>query len=154
MYSPRGGSAHAVPGDGRKAMDGSQAPELIIDDRLGGILRVNRRVFTDPGILERERREVFDCSWLYAGHESEIAKPGDFITRNVGGRPLILVRDGAGTAHAFLNSCPHRGNIVCREPAGSTKLLRCFYHAWAFDLTGRLAGVPGEESYTPAFDRA
>src|SRR5438552_2940063 len=134
-------------------MDMAQAQELIIDDRLGGIFRVNRRVFTDPAILEQERREVFDRSWLYAGHESEIAKPGDFITRNVGGRPLILVRDGDGTAHAFLNSCPHRGNIVCREPAGSTKLLRCFYHAWAFDLSGRLAGVPGDEAYTPAFDR-
>ncbi len=134
-------------------MDAAQAQELIVDDRVGGIFRVNRRVFTDPEILERERREVFDRSWLYAGHESEIAKPGDFITRNVGGRPLILVRDAAGTAHAFLNTCPHRGNIVCREPAGSTKLLRCFYHAWAFDLSGRLAGVPGDEAYTAAFDR-
>ena len=131
----------------------AEAQELIVDDREQGIFRVNRRAFTDPEILEHERREVFDRSWLYAGHESEIAKPGDFTTRKIGGRPIILVRDGAGTPRAFLNTCPHRGNIVCRERAGSTKLLRCFYHAWAFDLSGRLAGVPDEESYTPAFDR-
>jgi len=131
----------------------AEAQELIVDDREQGIFRVNRRAFTDPEILEHERREVFDRSWLYAGHESEIAKPGDFTTRKIGGRPIILVRDGAGTPRAFLNTCPHRGNIVCRERTGSTKLLRCFYHAWAFDLSGRLAGVPDEESYTPAFDR-
>src|SRR5204862_6362724 len=53
----------------------------------------------------------------------------------------------------LLKSCPRPGNTVCRERAGSTKRLRCFYHAWAFDLSGRLAGVPGDESYTPAFDR-
>jgi p-cumate 2,3-dioxygenase subunit alpha len=134
-------------------MDTTSTRDLIVDDRANGIFRVNRRVFTDPEILERERCEVFDRSWLYAGHESEISRPGDFITRKVGGRPLILVRDTNGTAHAFLNTCPHRGNIVCREPAGSTRLLRCFYHAWAFDLEGRLAAVPGDDAYTPAFDR-
>ena len=81
--------------------------------------------------------------------ELEIANAGDFVTRKVGGRPVILVRDSAGTARAFLNTCPHRGNIVCRERAGSTRLLRCFYHAWAFDLNGRLAAVPGDESLHP-----
>jgi p-cumate 2,3-dioxygenase alpha subunit len=83
----------------------------------------------------------------------EIANSGDFVTRKVGGRPIILVRDSSGTAHAFVNSCPHRGNIVCRERAGSTRLLRCFYHAWAFDLEGHLAAVPGDDAYTPAFNR-
>ena len=128
--------------------------DLIIDDRVNGIFRVNRRSFTDPAILEIEKREIFDKSWLYVGHVSEIAKPGDFVTRRVGGRPLILVRDRAGQPHALLNSCPHRGNIVCREGAGSAHNFVCFYHAWNFDLDGSLAGVPGEESYTPAFERS
>jgi p-cumate 2,3-dioxygenase alpha subunit len=134
-------------------MNRAKTQDLIVDDRARGIFRVNRRVFTDPEILDEERREVFDRSWLYAGHESEIANPGDFVTRKVGGRPVILVRDGDGTARAFLNTCPHRGNIVCRERAGSTRLFRCFYHAWAFDLGGHLAAVPGDDAYTPAFDR-
>src|ERR1700751_911031 len=115
--------------NGGTLMEMTEAQDLIVDDRLRGIFRVNRRVFTDPEILEEERSEVFDRSWLYAGHESEIANPGDFVTRKVGGRPLILVRDSAGMAHAFLNTCPHRGNIVCRDRTGSTRLLRCFYHA-------------------------
>src|SRR5258708_18199417 len=127
-------------------MDAAQAQDLIVDDRARGVVRVNRRAYTDPAILEYERREVFDRSWLYAGHESEIAKPGEFATRNVGGRPIIPVRDGAGTPRAFLNTCPHRGNIVCRERAGSAKLLPCFYHALAFAFSGRLAGGPDEAS--------
>jgi len=64
---------------------------LIVDDRARGVFRVNRRAFTDPEILEQERREVFDRSWLYAGDESEIADPGDYVTRRVGGRPLIPI---------------------------------------------------------------
>src|ERR1700751_1976088 len=135
-------------------MDIAEMQDLIVDDRPRGVFRVNRRGFTDPEILGLERSDVFDRSWLYAGHESETAKPGDFVTRRVGGRPLILVRDADGTPHAFLNTCPHRGNIVCREPAGSTRLFRCFYHAWAFDLGGRRAAVPGDDAYPPAFDRA
>jgi p-cumate 2,3-dioxygenase subunit alpha len=134
--------------------DLAEVRELVVDDRTNGIFRVNRRVFIDPEVLEVERRQVFDRCWLYAGHESEIAAPGDFITRRVGGRPLILVRDNAGVPHAFLNTCPHRGNTVCRERTGSARTLRCFYHAWTFDLTGRLIGVPGDEAYTRAFDRS
>ena len=96
-------------------MDQLPFDDLIIDDRVNGIFRVNRRTFTDPAILDIEKREIFDKSWLYAGHASEIAKPGDFVTRRVGDRPLILVRDHAGQPRALLNSCPHRGNIVCRD---------------------------------------
>ena len=130
------------------------ADTLIIDDRVNGVFRVNRRAFTEAAVLETERREIFDRCWLYAGHASEIAKPGDFVTRQVGGRPIILVRDAAGVPRALLNTCPHRGNIVCRERAGSTRRFMCFYHAWAFDLEGGLIGVPDETAYTAAFERS
>jgi len=50
-------------------MDMAELQDLIVDDRLRGVFRVNRRVFTDPKILELEQREVIDRSWLYAGHE-------------------------------------------------------------------------------------
>jgi phenylpropionate dioxygenase-like ring-hydroxylating dioxygenase large terminal subunit len=81
-------------------MDQLPFDDLIIDDRVNGIFRVNRRGFTDPAILDIEKREIFDKSWLYAGHASEIAQPGDFVTRRVGSRPLILVRDRAGQPRA------------------------------------------------------
>lgn len=68
-------------------MDMAAMRGLIVDSRARGIFRVNRQVFTDSDIPGLERRRVFDQSWFYVGHESEIATPGDFITRRVGGRP-------------------------------------------------------------------
>ncbi|MEQ8348867.1 MAG: aromatic ring-hydroxylating dioxygenase subunit alpha [Sneathiellaceae bacterium] len=135
-------------------MDSETLDRLVLDDRAQGSFRVHRQAFVDPAILELERRAVFDRCWLYAGHESEFAAPGDFVTRKIGGRPLILVRDRQGAVRAFLNSCPHRGNLVCREGRGTARVFTCFYHAWSFNLDGGLAGLPGEESYTASFDRA
>src|SRR6201987_128228 len=67
-------------------MDQLPFDDLIIDDRVNGIFRVNRRAFTDPAILDIEKLEVFDKSWVYAGHASEIAKPGDFVPRRAPAR--------------------------------------------------------------------
>ena len=127
--------------------------DLVVDDRTRGLFRVDRQVFTDPEILERERREVFGRTWLYAAHESEIPKPGSFVSRRVAGRPLIIVRDDGGGVRVFFNSCTHRGNLVCWESAGQRRSFLCPYHAWSFNLKGELAGLPGAESYSPAFDR-
>lgn len=127
--------------------------DLLIDDREGGLFRVNRQTFTDPDILEHERQKIFSHCWLYAGHESEFAAPGSFLSRKVGGRPIILTRADDNKIRGFFNACSHRGNLVCREKTGKTKLLRCFYHSWAFDLKGALKGLPGPESYTDSWDR-
>jgi p-cumate 2,3-dioxygenase subunit alpha len=134
-------------------MNKNEIEKLIIDDRARGLFKVNRRAFTDRDILEFERREIFDRCWLYAGHESEIRNPGDFVSREVGGRPIFLVRDKDGGLRAFLNTCPHRGNLVCREKSGSARVFSCFYHAWTFNTQGDLIGLPGEDAYTSAFDR-
>ncbi len=126
---------------------------LLIDDRTHGLFRVNRAAFTDHDVFEQERREIFSRCWLYAGHASEVPRPGDFVTRNIGGRPMLLVHDTGGTIRAFMNTCTHRGNTVERSRAGNTKLFTCFYHAWSFSTQGELVGLPGEDAYSDAFDR-
>jgi p-cumate 2,3-dioxygenase subunit alpha len=135
-------------------MESSELSSLIDDDRDRGLFRINRRVFTDPDLLARERREIFDRCWLYAGHASEVPEPGRFLTRKVGGRPILILRDADGQVRVLLNSCPHRGNLVCRQRSGTASRFTCFYHAWTFDLSGALVGVPGEDGYAAAFDRA
>lgn len=125
----------------------------VVDDHERGLFRVRRTAFTDPAVLERERREIFDRCWLYAAHESELPKPGDYLTRKVGGRPLIILRDQRGVIRVFLNTCTHRGNQLLREKSGNARVLSCFYHAWGFDLTGKLVGLPGDDAYTAHFDR-
>lgn len=126
---------------------------LVIDNTVDGLFRVNRRVFTDPAILEAEKQGVFDQSWIYAGHESEIPEPGDFRARDVAGRPLILARGSDGQVRALLNTCTHRGSLVCRQASGNAKSFQCPYHAWTFSNQGELIGVPGEDAYGTGFDR-
>jgi len=108
---------------------------------------------TDPAVLELERRRIFEKTWLYLGHETELPKRNDFVTRSVAGRPMIFFRDGAGKIQAWLNSCPHRGAMLCREKQGNARFMTCFYHGWAFSNAGKMVSMPGDESYGPDFDR-
>lgn len=127
--------------------------DYIYEDRDSGIFRVNRRAFTDPECLERERRRIFDTCWIYVGHESEVPHAGDYRSRNVAGRPVILVRGDDGVVRVLLNTCTHRGAMVCRQKSGTARTFQCPYHAWTFDSRGRLVGVPGEDSYGDGFKR-
>lgn len=116
-----------------------------------GVFRVPRRAFTDGAVFEDERDRVFDHSWLYLGHASELQKPGDFVSRTVAGRALIFSRDREGAFHALHNACPHRGAAVCREAKGNAKSFQCLYHGWIFGTDGRNRDLPGKESYPPDF---
>lgn len=120
---------------------------LLDEDAEAGIFRVHRSAYRDPGIFKTERERIWGRSWLYLGHASEVPAPGDFLLRVIGGRELIFLRDVHGTVRAFLNACPHRGTAVCREPRGSAKRFRCFYHAWTFDTEGHLVSLPSPEAY-------
>ncbi len=122
------------------ALDGAvTAPELVREDRTRHRFKVARRAFTDPAVLEAERREIFDHCWIYLGHESEIPNANDYLTRSVAGRDLIFNRDRKGEVHAFLNVCPHRGATVVREKTGNALGFQCFYHGWAFSNVGTFA---------------
>ena len=134
-------------------MEDVAVANLIIDNQEDGLFRVNRRSFTDPDIMALEQQRVFEQSWVYAGHESEIPHPGDFVARDVVGRPVILARGSDGVVRVLLNTCRHRGALVCLEKKGNCKTFQCYYHAWTYDNQGELVGIPGEERYSPAFDR-
>lgn len=127
--------------------------KLIIDDDEAGLFRVNRRVFTEKEYFELERQRIFDKCWIYAGHESEVARAGDFRSRRVAGRPIILARGDDNVARIMLNTCTHRGAQVCRQASGNAKTFQCAYHAWTFNNRGALIGVPGDSAYTAAFKR-
>ncbi|WP_264061534.1 aromatic ring-hydroxylating dioxygenase subunit alpha [Mycobacterium montefiorense] len=80
--------------------------------------------------------------------------PNDFQTRRVGGREVIYSRDRHGQIRVMLNTCRHRGAEVCREPRGNRKVFTCFYHGWAYDDTGALISVPGDDAYSAGFRKA
>ena len=124
----------------------------IIDDIDGERFQLNRSVLVEPEVLKIEHQRVFARSWIYVGHESEISLAGDFKTRTVAGRPVIFARDGSGQVRTFLNTCRHRGAMLCREREGNQNSFTCMYHGWTYNIDGKLVGIPGRDSYSANFD--
>ncbi len=114
-------------------------------DVENGIL--DRRIFTDPSIYQEELEKIFARAWNFMCHESQIPENGDFFMNFIGEDEVIVVRDREGSIQVLLNSCPHRGNTVCRAEIGRANSFLCSYHGWNFDLTGKLIGMPGEDTF-------
>ena len=110
--------------------------------------RIHRSVYRSPEIFQRERDLIFSRCWLYLGHVTELKKKGEYITRRVGGRDLIFVRDQNDRVQAFFNSCTHRGTPVCRETRGSSRNFTCPYHGWVFANSGELKSMNTDSGYS------
>lgn len=115
-----------------------------VDTRSG---TVKREIFVDEEIYKQEKSRIFGRCWLYLVHESEIPNPGDFVSVYMGEEPVVVCRDPDGKIGAFINSCRHRGNRICRVDRGNTKTFVCSYHGWAYSTRGNLVGVPGKKEY-------
>jgi Rieske 2Fe-2S family protein len=99
--------------------------------------------YTDPGHFRREIERFFFDRWICAGRGEEIAQPGDYLLRDILGESIVVVRDEAGDVRAFYNVCRHRGTRLCESPRGTLRgAIQCPYHAWTYDLRGRLIGAP------------
>lgn len=99
-------------------------------------------LYTDPALFADEMRAVFHLQWVYAGHMSQLAKAGDFLTVDVGGESVIVSRDREGDIHGMLNVCRHRGALIVDEPCGNARSFVCPYHQWAYGHDGSLRGAP------------
>jgi glycine betaine catabolism A len=97
-----------------------------------------RRAYHDPEIHEFERREWFHKDWSIVGRESEAARPGEYFLAEQDGEPLVIVRARDGVLRAFYNVCQHRGTAVVEEACGKAVRFQCPYHAWIYDLDGKL----------------
>jgi Rieske 2Fe-2S family protein len=106
-------------------------------------LSLPARYYIDPDYYRDELEWFFGALWFYAGRADEIPGRGDYVLREVAGESIIVVRGDRGEINAFYNVCRHRGTRLCEQQSGSTgSTIRCPYHAWVFDLDGRLVGAP------------
>lgn len=108
---------------------------------------VDRRIYSDPEIFEREMQQIFGRAWLFLCHESQIPEPGDFFASVMGRDNVLVVRQRDGGIRAMLNTCVHRGNAVCRADEGNAKGFLCTYHGWSYGIDGALNGVPGYKNF-------
>ena len=101
------------------------------------------RYYTAPEILAEERERIGCRFWHCVGRADELAGPGDYFLREIGGESLIVLRDSGGAARAFYNVCRHRGTRLCDAAEGRfSETIHCPYHAWTYRLDGRLIGAP------------
>jgi p-cumate 2,3-dioxygenase subunit alpha len=120
-------------------------------DPSAGRFHVNRTAFTDAKVFQEEKAKILKRSWVFLGHESEVAKPGDYITRKILDYNLIFCKDRNGAVHAYFNSCTHRGATILRDPSGNKKSFTCPYHGWTFSNAGKLVDQSAKYGYPESF---
>jgi phenylpropionate dioxygenase-like ring-hydroxylating dioxygenase large terminal subunit len=114
--------------------------------------------YTDPKWFDVDQRAIFARTWQWLCHVEKLREPGSYVTGRVAGMPIVAVRDEAGTLRAFYNVCKHRAHELL-SGSGVRRSIVCPYHAWNFDLTGRLrrarntGGMPGFDTSTVCLDR-
>jgi Rieske 2Fe-2S family protein len=102
-----------------------------------------RAYYTSPEVYELDMQKVFFTQWLYVGHESQIPKPGDYLTYETAGESILVARGTDGSLHAFFNVCRHRGARIVSNCSGHVSGFRCPYHSWLYGLDGSLKTAPG-----------
>lgn len=107
--------------------------------------------FLSPARFSLERERLFLDTPQVIGFAGEVAEPGQFITAEAMGIPIVVTRTAEGRLSALVNACAHRGARVAKghgKVAG--RRLRCGFHGWTFDLDGRLASRPRDGFFSPA----
>ncbi|MHA6288126.1 aromatic ring-hydroxylating oxygenase subunit alpha [Maricaulis sp. CAU 1757] len=98
--------------------------------------------YVGAGALEFDQRDILARGWQVVAPASALAQPGDHVVREIGGVPVLLVRNDAGCINGFLNICRHRAGPLALCDGRGAKRLRCAYHGWAYDLDGQLRTAP------------
>ncbi|MEU1539218.1 aromatic ring-hydroxylating dioxygenase subunit alpha [Actinacidiphila glaucinigra] len=99
--------------------------------------------YTDPGIFAQEQERIFEAMWFCAARSSELGRPGAFRTVDVGRESILVTRSRDHAVRAFHNVCRHRGARLLTEEGGEVRrAFQCPYHAWTYDLDGRLVAAP------------
>ncbi len=109
--------------------------------------------YVQPAILELEQRGAFGRTWQLVGRVDQVREPGEFLTCELAGEPLLVVRGNDGVLRGFFNVCRHHAAAVMTEPSGRVKRLQCPYHGWTYTLEGKLKAAPafeGVRNFDPA----
>ena len=105
---------------------------------------LTRPFYQDPSLFKIDLETIFYRDWIFAGHDCEIANPGDYFTFAIGDYSIIVNRDASGAIKAHHNACRHRGFKVCDAAKGNVKRrFVCPYHQWSYELDGSLARTRG-----------
>ena len=125
-----------------------------VPDKIAPGEYVDSRIYSDKEIFEEEIAKIFRNVWTPVCHESELSKPYQFRTMTIAREPVLIVRGADNQIRAFLNVCPHRGNMLENRPSGSfeeaspsgaPKHITCMFHAWQYDMKGNCVHISREK---------
>jgi choline monooxygenase len=97
--------------------------------------------YFDERIAELENADVFGKTWQAVGRADQVQKPGQFLTADIAGDPVVVVRGEDSQLWAFYNVCRHHAAAVVTEAQGCAKQFRCPYHGWTYGIDGTLKGM-------------
>ena len=109
--------------------------------------------YIDENFWEKECETVLSNGWLFVGLAHELKNAGDVIPLFIANKPILLVRNSNNKIAAFHNVCSHRCLKLVDEKKNVGKIIRCPYHSWSYDLTGKLKAAPhigGTNKHNPA----
>src|SRR6266849_6477191 len=98
--------------------------------------------YTDERVYQLELQSVFPHSWQMVARVDQVNEPGRYVTADVAGEPLVVVRGNDQVLRGFFNVCRHHAAAVMTETEGTAAQLRCPYHGWTYSLAGELKGTP------------
>ena len=108
---------------------------------------VHRDVYIDPEIFNLETQRIFARAWHYLCHESQLPDTGDYMTTDIAGNPVIVIRHDDRTIKVLHNRCAHRGAKVLENTQGNARVLSCIYHGWRYRTDGELLSIPCRDNY-------
>lgn len=121
------------------------ASDLSTAPRHAPVTGLPAKYFTDPAVFARARERIFFRTWQFACHASQVQNAGEYFAFELCGESLFVMRGRDGVLRAFYNVCRHRGHPLLEDGGGQRAAIVCPYHAWSYELDGRLRLAPGAE---------
>lgn len=115
-------------------------------------VRIPTTRYTDPEFAALENQKLWPHVWQLACSEDHLLEPGDFFTYECGDLSVLILRSDDGTLVAYQNVCTHRGNQLSSGCGTDMHEIRCVWHRWSWDLSGKLREVPSRKGFGPLGD--
>jgi nitrite reductase/ring-hydroxylating ferredoxin subunit len=103
-------------------------------------------LYARPEAFQRERRSVFEAAWLLLARAEQVREPGSYVAQSLGGWPVFAIADSAGRPNGFRNVCRHQGLPIFDTGVGRCAEIRCRYHGWSYDASGRFRDAPAQSA--------
>ena len=124
----------------------------VADSTLDEAFTVPPAIYSDPVIAELELERIFKQDWLCPGLAADVPKVGDYITYNIVGQPVFIIRGKDGMIRTYANVCLHRMMTLLQD-RGCAQRITCPYHGWTYDMEGKVIGAGFMAGRDPEFDK-